>query len=121
MAYKISKTIKGIRVNKNYIGDSFLEKETVLSDRKNIHQARPSRLREYKVVKVTSDLDINISLLKSLVPEIETSDIDQEAFNIKMAKVDAAYYNQDGNNHNWGNKAIALFLNDLFTVEIFEY
>jgi len=118
--YKISKTKAGIKINGQLLGDSTLEKNKYLSSSKDNNSSRPSLVREFERVRITSDIELDIPLLTQIIPELNTSKLTQEDFEEKLNLTDACFYNRS-TNANWGNKAISLLLNNFFSIDIFTY
>jgi ribosomal protein L20A (L18A) len=124
---KISKTKAGIKIEGKLVGNSTLEKETYLSATKNINQHRPDLIRSHKRVKYDADLDIDIEKVKEVLKEKVSEEefknfekVNNETLSERLKTADATSYNMS-DNHNWGNKAIAGILNDIFNTDIFQY
>ena len=116
--FKVRKTKKGISINGINVGDTTYEERIEKSNVKDINQTRPSLIREFNVKKIDSDVDIDIELLKK---ELDIkSDVIQEDLDYLLERRDAYCYNE-GRHNKWGNKAIALLLNELFGEELFTY
>jgi len=118
--YKISKTKAGIKINGILLGNSTINKEVRKTAWKK-GSNRPSKIREFEETIYDSVIDIDLNKVKDLIKnEVQNIDKSISDLNTLIENSGPCYYNQSMN-HNWGNKAIAGLLNELFNTSLFEY